>query len=156
MLLARRTHVVQKDGIHHNSDIFFADELSGMRGEEVEVAYMPHDRRWIEVFHEGKWLATARPSVEFDADTRARVLKRRREDEKELKAWARRARRRARVRVAPITGPGEIEPLGPPAPPADTEPSTGRATLRLLGWEAQLNQPLDERDDSDQVREHER
>ena len=154
MLLARRTHVVQGDGIHYNSDIYFADELSGMRGEEVEVAYMPHDRRWIEVFHEGKWLTTARPSVEFDADTRARVLKRRREDEKELKAWARRARRRARMRIAPITGPGEIEPLDPPAPPADTEPTTGRATLRLLGWEAQLNQPLDESDDGDQVREH--
>ena len=94
MLLARQTHVVQGDGIHHNRDIYFADELSGMRGEEVEVAYMPHDRRWIEVFHEGKWLATARPSVEFDAQTRARVLQHRREDEKELKAWARRARRR--------------------------------------------------------------
>ena len=156
MLLARQTHVVQGDGIHHNRDIYFADELSGMRGEEVEVAYMPHDRRWIEVFHEGKWLATARPSVEFDADTRARVLERRREDEKELKAWARRARRRARVRVAPITGPGKIEALDPPAPRADTEPRTGRATLRLLGWEDQLNQPLDERDDAESGRREQR
>ena len=151
MLLARCTHVVQKDGIHHNSAIYFTDELWGMAGEEVEVAHMPHDRRWIEVFHEGRWLATARPSVEFDADTRARVLERRREDEKELKAWARRARRRVRVRVAPITGPGEIEPLDPPLLPAETEPSTGRATLGLLGWEGQLNQPLEERDD---LREH--
>jgi putative transposase len=148
MLLARCTHVVQGDGIHHNSGIFFADELSGMRGEEVEVAYMPHDRRWIEVFHEGRWLATARPSVEFDAETRARVLERRREDEKELKAWARRARRRARVRVAPITGPGTIEPLDAPAPAAEAEPSTGRATLRLLGLESQLNKPLEEPGDA--------
>lgn len=83
------------------------------------------------------------------------MLERRREDEKELKAWARRARRRARVRVAPITGPGEIEPLDPPEPPAGSGPSTGRATLRLLGWEAQLNEPLGERDDVDHVREHE-
>jgi putative transposase len=154
MLLARTSHVVQGDGIHHNSGIYFADELSGMRGEEVEVAYMPHDRRWIEVFHEGKWLATARPSVEFDAQTRARVLQRRREDEKKLKAWARRARRRARVRVAPITGPGKVEPLEPPVPRADSEPRTGRETFRLLGWEDQLNRPLDEPDDA--VREQER
>jgi putative transposase len=152
MLLARQEHVVQKDGIHHDRGIYFADELSGMRGEEVEVAYMPHDRRWVEVFHEGRWLVTARPSVELDAAARARVLERRREDERELKAWARRARRRARVRVAPITGPGVIEPLDPPASPADTTPSTGRATLRLLGLEAQLNQPLDERDVVDHVR----
>lgn len=146
MLLARANHVVQKDGIHHNSDIYFADELWGMAGEEVEVAFMPHDRRWVEVFHEGRWLATARPSVEFDAATRARVLERRREDARELKAWARRARRRASVRVAPITAPGEIEPLDPPAPPADTGPSVGRATLRLLGLEGVLNRPLEEHD----------
>jgi hypothetical protein len=56
------------------------------------------------------------------------------------------------MRVAPITAPGKIEPLDPPAPPAETEPSTGRATLRLLGWEAQLNQPLDERDCADDAR----
>jgi putative transposase len=145
MLLARRTHVVQKDGIHHDRDVCFADELWGMVGEEVEVAYMPHDRRWIEVFHDGRWLATARPSVELDAATRACALERRREDAKELKAWARRARRRASVRVAPITAPGEIEQLDSP-PPADSGKGTGRATLRLLGWEAELNQPLEEHD----------
>jgi putative transposase len=33
MLLARRTKVVQKDGIHHNSDVYFADELWGMVGD---------------------------------------------------------------------------------------------------------------------------
>ncbi|MGO9753062.1 MAG: Mu transposase C-terminal domain-containing protein [Solirubrobacteraceae bacterium] len=103
MLLARRTKVVQKDRIHHNSDVYFADELWGMVGEEVEVAHMPHDRRWIEVFHKGQWLATARPSVELDAAARARAVERRREDARELKAWARRARRRASVRFAPIT-----------------------------------------------------
>ena len=147
MLLARRTHVVGKDGIHHNGQVYFADELWGMVGEEVEVAHMPHDRRWIEVFHDRKWLATARPSVELDANARARVLERRREDAKELKAWARRARRRASVRVAPITAPGEIEQLDPPAPPADAGAQTGRATLRLLGLEGALNQPLEEVDD---------
>ena len=93
MLLARKAHVVQRDGIHHDCAIFFADELSGMAGEEVGVAYMPHDRRWVEVFHGGKWLATARPLVELDAAARGRVLERRREDAKELRAWARRARR---------------------------------------------------------------
>jgi hypothetical protein len=86
--------------------------------------------------------------------TRVLVYSRRREDEKELKAWARRVRRRARVRVAPITGPGKIEPLDPPAPPADSEPRTGRETLRLLGWEEQLNRPLDEHGDVDDLREH--
>lgn len=144
--MARRTRVVQKDGIHHNGDVYFADELWGMVGEEVEVAHMPHDQRWIEVFHNGQWLATARPSVELDAAARARALERRREDARKLKAWARRALRRASARVAPITAPGEIEQLDPPAPRADTGPGTGRATLRLLGLEGQLNRPLEEND----------
>ena len=111
MLLARTTHVVQKDGVHHNSEIYFADELWGMAGEEVEVAHMPHDRRWIEIFHHGRWLATGYPSSELDEDARVRALERRREDEKALRAWARRARRRAQLRVAPITAPGEIHEL---------------------------------------------
>ena len=120
MLLARTTHVVQKDGVHHNSEIYFADELWGMAGEEVEVAHMPHDRRWIEIFHHGRWLATAYPSSELDEDARVRALERRREDEKALRAWARRARRRAQLRVAPITAPGEIHELTRPPPRADS------------------------------------
>jgi len=116
-----------------------------MVGEEVEVAHMPHDPRWIEVFHNGDWLATARPSAELDAAARARALERRREDARELKAWARRARRRASVRVAPITAPGEIEQLDPSAP-AKAGPGAGSATLRPLGLEGQLNRPLEEND----------
>jgi putative transposase len=144
MLLARTTHVVQKDGVHHNSEIYFADELWGMAGEEVEVAHMPHDRRWIEIFHDGRWLATAYPSSELDEDARVRALERRREDEKALRAWARRARRRAQLRVAPITAPGEIHELPPPPPRADSASSYGGATLRLLGLEEQVNRPLPE------------
>ena len=145
MLLARKTHVVQKDGIHHDRDIYFADELSGMVGEEVEVAHMPHDRRWIEVFHDGRWLATARPSVELDAAARVRALERRREDEKALKAWARRARRRASCgsRRSPRRARSSSSTRPPPARTAGA--STGRATLRLLGLEGQLNRPLEEK-----------
>jgi len=45
-----------------------------MAGEEVEVAHMPHDCRWIEVFHASRWLATGRPSVELDAAARRQFL----------------------------------------------------------------------------------
>ena len=62
----------------------------------------------------------------------------------------RRARRRANLRVAPITGPGEIELLDPPTPRAETGSGFGRATLRLLGLESQVNRPLEE-SDLDQV-----
>lgn len=45
-----------------------------------------------------------------------------------------------------LIAPGEIEQLDPPAPPADTGPNIGRATLRLMGLESALNQPLEEND----------
>jgi hypothetical protein len=52
--------------------------------------------------------------------------------------------------------PGKIEPLDPPTPPAETEPRTGRETLQLLGCEARLNQPLDERDEAEPGRREQR
>jgi hypothetical protein len=73
-----------------------------------------------------------------------RALERRREDEKALRAWARRARRRAQLRVAPITAPGEIHELTPPPARAEPGQSIGRATLQLLGLEEQVNRPLPE------------
>ena len=156
MLLARTTHVVQKDGVHHNSEIYFSDELWGMAGEEVEVAHMPHDGRWIEIFHHGRWLAIAYPSSELDEDARLRALERRREDEKALRVWARRARRRAQLRVAPITAPGEIHELTPPPARAEPGPSIGRATLRLLGLAEQVNRPVEEDEPDRAGREEER
>ena len=146
MLLARTTHVVQKDGIHHNSDIYFADELWGMAGEEVEVAHMPHDRRWIEIFHDGR-VAGDRPPVQSSL-TRTLAcgrLQRRREDEKALRAWARRARRRAQRAGRADHRAGRDRRARPPAPPrADSGSRYGRATLRLLGLEEQVNRPLEE------------
>ena len=91
-------------------------------------------------------VATGYPSSELDEDARVRALERRREDEKALRAWARRARRRAQLRVAPITAPGEIHELPPPPPRADSASSYGGATLRLLGLEDQVNRPLQEGD----------
>ena len=61
MLLARRTRWCRRTGSITTATMYFADELWGMSGEEVEVAHMPHDRRWIEIFHDGRWSATATP-----------------------------------------------------------------------------------------------
>ncbi|MGH2946558.1 MAG: Mu transposase C-terminal domain-containing protein, partial [Solirubrobacteraceae bacterium] len=65
-----------KDGIHHGGRIYFAPELSGLGGETVEVAHMPHDPRFIEIFHRDRWLATARPQGELTAADRQAALER--------------------------------------------------------------------------------
>jgi putative transposase len=144
MLLARTRRRVLKDGIHHGGRIYFAPELSGLGGETVEVAQMPHDPRFIEIFHRDRWLATARPQTDLTAADRRDALERRRADARELEARARRARRRARMRLAPITAPGPIEDIvSPPLTPKPTV-RPGRASLRLLGLDDAVNQPRDD------------
>jgi len=139
MLIARTRRPVLKDGIHHGGRVYFAPELSGLGGETVEVAHMPHDTRFIEVFYRDRWLATARPQDELTEAERRQALERRRADARELEARARRARRRGRLRLAPITAPGPIEEIT--SPPPATKPAPGRVSLRLLGLDDAVNQP---------------
>jgi putative transposase len=65
MLMADETRVVEKDGIHFEKAIFIAPEVTRIGGRTVEVRYMPHDQRSIEVFTEDGWLCTAYPQDEL-------------------------------------------------------------------------------------------
>ncbi len=99
---------------------------------------MPHDRRSIELYRDGRWLATAKPQGTLNAEDRARVLDRRRQDARAMAREARRARRRARTRFAPITRPGQPENItviaaGEPDATVSPHSKPGRAHLRLLG-----------------------
>ena len=67
---------------------------------------MPHDMRQVEVFRADEWLATAYPQGALSDEQRAEVLAARRRDAAELGRRQRRASRRARARLAPITEPG--------------------------------------------------
>jgi putative transposase len=97
---------IQKDGIHFRSVTFVAAELNGLVGERVEVRFRPHDRRWINVYADGRFLCTAYPQDMLSDEEQQAVIERRREDAAELRARRDKARRRARVRLAPLT-PGE-------------------------------------------------
>jgi hypothetical protein len=61
MLMADHTRRVNKDGIHFQGAIFIAPELVSCGGETVQIRYMPHDLRSIEIFTEHGWLCTAYP-----------------------------------------------------------------------------------------------
>jgi hypothetical protein len=137
MLLAGESRRVLKDGIHFGGLIYFADALCGLVGESVEVRVMPHDRRTIEIYRDGGWLATARPQATLAGADRERALEHRRAQARAAAREARRRERRARVRLAPITGHGPLEETTVVS--ADgTEPrarQSGAPTgeLRLLG-----------------------
>lgn len=152
LLKSRAERRVGKDGVHHGGLTYFAPELNGLVGERVEVAFMPHDPREVELYRDGRWLATAKPQDELTAADRERALDRRRDDAAELARRARRARRRARVRLAPITAPDSIEETTLPARERPPGQDRRRAALRLLSLEQRVNQPRDDRAD---IREHE-
>jgi putative transposase len=108
MLLADEERTIGKDGIHFHRLVYVAPELNGQVGQRVTVHYMPHDPRQIELKLDGLWV-TAKPQGLLTAAERDQVLARRRADAAELARRQRRATRRARLRFAPITGPGPIE-----------------------------------------------
>jgi putative transposase len=87
---------------------FIAGELNGLVGEKVQVRYTPHDLRQIEIFRGDEWLGTAYPQDALTAEQREEVLARRRADANELGRRQRRASRRPRAVLAPITEPGPV------------------------------------------------
>ncbi len=109
MLMADRERTVNRDGIHHDGVRFLAPELNGLVGEVLQVRYTPHDLRQIELFRGDQWLATAYPQDTLSDEQRQAVLERRRADAAELGRRQRRASRRARAQLAPITEPGPVE-----------------------------------------------
>ena len=115
LLTARRWARVRRDGLHHGGLAYIAVELTELVGDDVELAFAPHDQRSIEVYWRGAWLCTAHP---HDALTRAeqeRILAERRAYVGELRRRQRRARRAALTRLAPATSdqpaPAEITRL---------------------------------------------
>ena len=112
MLMATEPRKVRGNGVRFHGINFVAPELNGRVGQKVEVRYIPHDDRRIELYFEGQWLATARPQGTLTDSERAEFMAQRHRDAVEAGRLQRRARRRARNRIAPITGPGPVEETG--------------------------------------------
>jgi putative transposase len=99
LLLKRRAvRKIQKEGIHFQSDVFWADELNGLVSEEVEIAYWGLGWREIDVYRDRAFLCTARPKSELSASERVRFLQKRKEDKKRSATERRKASRRQRLR----------------------------------------------------------
>jgi putative transposase len=145
MLMADVSRRMLKDGIHFGGEVFIAPELGGLGGELVEVRYMPYDLRSIEVFIAGRWICTARPQDALSPEQAELVIAQRRNAARDMSRRKARASRKARSRVAPMTGEGAIEEITIP-----TRRSTARKqnadrasteVLRVLGLADRLNKP---------------
>jgi putative transposase len=115
LLTARRWAKVRRDGVHRGGLAYVAVELTELVGEDVELAFAPHDQRSVEVYWRGAWLCTAHPHNALSRAEQARILAERRAYAGELRRRQHRARRQARSRLAPATSqqpePAEITRL---------------------------------------------
>jgi putative transposase len=151
MLLADQTRKVDKDGIHFENGIFVAPDLNRVgRGTEVEVRYMPHDLRWIEVFTQDGSLCTAFPQERLSDEQIDAIVAARHEAAREMARRKAAASRKARARIAPLTATGPVQDitavLGEPDRRGEGEASRRDAEsnelLQMLGLAEQLNKPI--------------
>jgi putative transposase len=103
MALPSKLCKVGKAGIHHARHKYVSAELIALRGEEVEIRYMPHDERSIEVYRNGKFICTAYVSEALSAEEEQRFIAERQRQQRTATAERRKASRRARVRFASVT-----------------------------------------------------
>ncbi|MFJ9523644.1 Mu transposase C-terminal domain-containing protein [Kitasatospora sp. NPDC101801] len=133
LLLAGQERKVGKDGIRFNSHTYLAPELYGRGGEVLEVRYMPHDDRWIEVYRRGEYLCTAHPSAQLTPEQREAFREHARSEAERLGRERRRAARRARRELAPMTavqGAAEPSRLVRPGEAAQAVQHAGEALLK--------------------------
>ncbi|WP_017590842.1 Mu transposase C-terminal domain-containing protein [Nocardiopsis ganjiahuensis] len=104
LLLAEEERVVGKDGIRWDRMSYLAPELQGRRGQRVQIRYMPHDNRSIEVYASGEYLCTAYPQTHLTPEQVEEFRQAQREETRRLRAAQRRSARRSRTELAPMTG----------------------------------------------------
>lgn len=103
LLLAGEDKTVQKNGIRHHNLFYIAPELHGRGGEVVQMRYMPHDDRSIEVYRNDVHLCTAYPQGQLTPAQRDEFRAHAQDEVKRLSAARRRATRRTRTVLAPMS-----------------------------------------------------
>jgi putative transposase len=103
LLLAGEDKTVGKSGVRFNNLYYVAPELHGRGGQVVQIRYMPHDDRWIEVYLDGEHLCTAYPQGQLTDEQAVEFREHAKAETKRLSAARRRASRRTRAELAPLS-----------------------------------------------------
>lgn len=102
--LERLPRVVRRDGgVHVDSVAYIAEELYGYEGETIQAGRIPYDSTRIEIFHEGRWLCTATPTVLVSAEESRRLRAAASKRDERLKRERRLLAKQQRVRIGTIT-----------------------------------------------------
>jgi len=133
LLLASTERIIGKDGIRFNNLAYIAPELQGRGGQRVEIRYMPHDDRSIEVYLGAEHLCTAYPAQRLSPEQTQAFLESATRERKRLTAARRKASARTRAELAPLTGGetrAEESRVLPPAAGGELAARRGDALLR--------------------------
>jgi len=133
LLLASGERIIGKDGIRFSGLAYIAPELAGRGGQRVQIRYMPHDDRSIEVYLGGTHLCTAYPATRLSPEQTAAFLENAARERKRLSAERRKASARARAELAPLSRGqtrAEESRVLPPAAGDELAARRGDALLR--------------------------
>lgn len=103
LLLAGEEKVIGPYGVRHHNLFYLGAGMAGRGGQRVQIRYMPHDDRSVEVYLDGAHLCTAYPQGQLSDAQREEYRAHARDEAKQLAAARRRATRRARSVLAPLS-----------------------------------------------------
>ncbi len=144
---ARTQRKVAKDGIHFASVTYWSPSLHGIVGETVEIDYVPHDRRKIDVYRAHEFLCTCVPTDAITDQDRQALYEARQRDAQRLRKLRSDANRRQRVRLAAITDATPLQEISivTEAERNRERPPTDAALRRLTSKDLlKLDRPEDE------------
>ncbi len=103
LMLAGEDKVIGSYGVRHNNLYYLGDGMAGRGGQKVQIRYLPHDDRQIEVYLGGEHLCTAYPQGQLSDAERDAFREHAKAEAKQLTTARRRANRRARSVLAPLS-----------------------------------------------------
>jgi len=92
------TRVVEARGVKFSNRWYTNEQLQPLVSRRVELRLMPHDNRWLEIYHRGEWVCRAIRHDEATEEQRQLVLDARADAARRAAGIARQAKNRARVR----------------------------------------------------------
>lgn len=124
-LKTRKLQKVDQRGVYKHRGWYRADEIDYMVGDQVIVASLSNDQRFVDVYRpDGTFLCTARPQRTMTKDEVLENSRRRSKRARELDKLAKQSRERGRVRYAPASAPGAAQIItvnATPDRPADLD-----------------------------------
>lgn len=139
LLLASGKRIIGKDGIRFGSLAYIAPELYGRGGQRVQIRYMSHDDRSIEVYLDATHLCTAYPAQRLSPEQTQEYLENAARERKRLTAERRKVSVRTRAELAPLTGGGARAEESRVLPPAAADEPAARRGDALLRRKARSN-----------------